>query len=57
MNMYAALGLGTVALVAAVALLWSGNTVAAGAAVVVSVAFDLLFVLAVRSARSQRSLK
>jgi len=57
MNMYAALGLGTVALVAAVALLWSGNTIAAGAAVVVSLAFDLLFVLAVRNARSQRSLK
>jgi hypothetical protein len=52
--MYAALGLGTVAMIAAVALYLSGNVVAAIAAFVVTLVFDVLFVVALRNAAAQR---
>jgi 3-polyprenyl-4-hydroxybenzoate decarboxylase len=54
MNMYAALGLGTVAMIAAAAFYLSGNTIAAVAAFVVTLVFDVLFVVALRSAAAQR---
>jgi 3-polyprenyl-4-hydroxybenzoate decarboxylase len=54
MNMYAALGLGTVAMIAAAAFYFSGNTIAAVAAFVVTLVFDVLFVVALRGAAAQR---
>jgi membrane protein implicated in regulation of membrane protease activity len=54
MNLYAALGLGTVAMIAAVALYLSGNTIAAIVAFGITVVFDMLFVAALRRAAAQR---
>ena len=55
MNPYLAIGLGTVALIAAVALWWSGYVIGAGVALVVSMLFDVLFVFAMRAASSRRA--
>jgi uncharacterized protein involved in response to NO len=52
MNPYLAIACGTVALMAAVALWFTGRTLAAGVALAVSVAFDILFVFAVRNSPS-----
>ena len=54
MNMYAAIGLGTVALIAAVALFVAGQPILAGVALALSVMFDVLFVFAVRAADARR---
>jgi hypothetical protein len=54
MNMYAAIGLGTVALIAAAALFVAGQTVLAGVALAIGVVFDVLFVIAVRDAGAAR---
>ena len=55
MNRYAAIGLGAVALIAAVALWWTGHVVAAIVALAVSTLFDVLFVFAVRTAPPRRA--
>lgn len=54
MNMYAAIGLGTVALIAAAALLVAGQTVLAGIALAIGLVFDALFVFALRTAGAAR---
>jgi uncharacterized protein (DUF58 family) len=54
MNLFATLGLGTIALIAAVALYFAGERVLAGVALAVAVVFDVLFAFAVRDAAAQR---
>ena len=56
MNPYLAIALGTVALIAAGALYFTGHTVAAIVALVVATLFDVLFVFALRSAPSRRRI-
>jgi hypothetical protein len=52
--MYAALGLGTIALIAAISLYFAGQLLWAGAALVLSVVFDVLFALAIRDYAAMR---
>ena len=54
MNPWAAIALSLVTLVAAVALFLSGNMWPAAIALMVSVACDVVYVLALRSERRQR---
>ncbi len=54
MNPYLAIALGTVALIAAAALFFTGHTVAAIVAVVVATLFDLWFVFALRNQQALR---
>ena len=54
MNPYLAVALGTVALIAAGALWFTGHAVAAIMALVVATLFDILFVLALRNAQAAR---
>ena len=54
MNTYAAIGLGTVALIAAAALYVAGQTVLAGIALAIGLVFDVLFVFALRNAGAAR---
>ena len=56
MNPYLAIALGTVVLIAAVALWLTGHTVAAIVALVIAGLFDVLFVLALRNAQARRRL-
>ncbi|MCC7216829.1 MAG: hypothetical protein IT517_08670 [Burkholderiales bacterium] len=54
MNRWAAIALGTVSLIAAVALFLSGNMIPAAVALAFSVACDVVFVVASRSAATAR---
>jgi len=54
MNPYLAIALGTVALIAAVALWFTGHVAAAIVALVVAALFDVLFVFALRNAQALR---
>ncbi|MFO1397568.1 MAG: hypothetical protein U1F48_10955 [Burkholderiales bacterium] len=54
MNPYLAIALGTVALIVAVALWYSGYVIGAVVAVVAGSLFDVMFVLALRKEQGQR---
>ena len=56
MNPYFAIALGTVALIAAGALYFAGHVVAGVVALVIATVFDVLFVVALRSAPPRRRL-
>ncbi len=54
MNRWASLALGTVAIVAAVALFLAGQLVPAAIALVIGMVFEVLFALGTRDAHAQR---